>query len=301
MNEEALKMHEAKRVVVVEKGFKAFADMGLKSEILEGIESFGLSEPAEIQQLAIPHLLERKSLHIRHVSKSGKSLAIIIALLQLVDPTGPDFQITVLLRTREQVRQFADTMKKIASSMSGIHILDLHPGKMREFFKTTGHQILVCSVGRFQYILEMEGLFDSWELHAMGVNLSKLRCLVFDDIEYLGMEYKGLEELMGTISEKLPTDLQIVTACAFALPELEEATTKLKKPPILIVSGKFNRTDISPNTDPPNSPPALQMGHQLPVYVLAEEFKRDHLMQSDGYRFGAALDRKPPHEDVAEL
>ncbi|ORY16726.1 P-loop containing nucleoside triphosphate hydrolase protein [Clohesyomyces aquaticus] len=261
---------------LVETGFKAFSAMGLKPEILSGIEKLGLSEPSEIQQLAIPQLVQRKSLHIRHISKSGKSLALIISILQLIDAGNPSYQVAILVNTREQITQLLQYWNPVLSCIPDVRILGLYPNKLRDFFKTTGYQILLCTVGRFQYILQTGGLFDSWELHDMGVNLKDLRCLVFDDIEHVDMNTERAEELVGDILESLPADLQVVTASAIRVPELEKGLMKLGNPPALLLAG-------SPHYE-------KCMDQTMQVHVLAKEFRRDRLIKSKGYRFGADID-----------
>ncbi|KAF2494212.1 P-loop containing nucleoside triphosphate hydrolase protein [Lophium mytilinum] len=277
------------RAVTLEDGSKSFADLGLKDELLRGIEAFGLSEPSEIQQLAIPSLLQRDSMHIRHFSKSGKSLALAISALQLIDTTIPFFQVVILVAPHFKLEVLADEMQQLAAFMPDIKTLAISsPPNIRvvaEKMRAGPHHILIASPWKFRYFAETGGPMDSWEIQGLGMDFSKVKYVMFDDItEMAYSSVTGDERYRGfvkTIAENLNTDVNIVTTNCTTESEFEEALSAFRKCPRKVIAAR-----------------ATWYSETLPVYTLREEARRDHLMKGKspgGYRFGNALppDVKP--------
>jgi superfamily II DNA/RNA helicase len=84
---------------------EGFEDMGLKPEILKGIYSDGFEKPAYIQQRAIVLGKEKKDIIVQAQSGMGKTAALVITILQRIDPKDQKCQALILCPTRELAEQ----------------------------------------------------------------------------------------------------------------------------------------------------------------------------------------------------
>lgn len=236
-----------------------------------GIAALNLVEPSEIQQLAIPSLLRRESIQIRHYSKSGKSLALAISILQLACPSLQNYQAVILLATREQIQSLSAVMSELAQSMPAIKIHTLIAGtKMRDMIenvKEGGHQIMIASPGRFEWLMQ------SRDDLGLVVDLGSVRCLVLDDTSEIANRFPHFVETLKTFPQYFDEDVEVVSANCIPHVQLEAVLHSFKHPPIKIVNGQGY----------------VYCGDTIPIHVLREDARRDHLIKSNGYRFGSAL------------
>ncbi|KAI6207237.1 hypothetical protein M3Y99_01858300 [Aphelenchoides fujianensis] len=94
-----------------------FADFGLKIPLVLALFQSGLSIPRPLQQRALPALLEGRNLVIEGPPGAGKTTAVMIALLNQLDPENDGLQALCLARTGEEVVRLRDQMEEIASKL----------------------------------------------------------------------------------------------------------------------------------------------------------------------------------------
>ncbi|KAI6225364.1 hypothetical protein M3Y99_01349600 [Aphelenchoides fujianensis] len=94
-----------------------FADFGLKIPLVLALFQSGLSLPRPLQQRALPALLKSENVVIEAPQGSGKTTAVMIALLNQLDPENDCLQALCLARTGEEVVRLRDQMEEIASKL----------------------------------------------------------------------------------------------------------------------------------------------------------------------------------------
>ena len=88
---------------------KTFEELGLREDLLQYIERKGFKTPTEVQQLAIPKLLENdKDLIVQAQTGTGKTAAFGLPIVQLIDQANNNVQAIVLAPTRELAVQVKD-------------------------------------------------------------------------------------------------------------------------------------------------------------------------------------------------
>ena len=93
----------------------SFSELGLKQELLEGVERLGFTTPTKVQELAIPTILDSsQDLIALAQTGTGKTGAFGLPLLQKIDPEVNDVQAIVLSPTRELAIQIAKDLKAFA-------------------------------------------------------------------------------------------------------------------------------------------------------------------------------------------
>lgn len=92
-----------------------FKDLGLGPDLLKALDGLGYTEPTEIQERAIPILLERNSDFIGQAQTgTGKTAAFALPLLQILNPESNSIQALVVCPTRELANQVCAEIDKIA-------------------------------------------------------------------------------------------------------------------------------------------------------------------------------------------
>ncbi|CAG9335138.1 unnamed protein product [Blepharisma stoltei] len=133
-----------------------FRDMGLKEDVLRGIFSAGFETPSIVQQRTIKIIAKGSDMIIQSKSGSGKTAALIIGMLQLINPNINQLQAIILEPCREiaketysQIAKLGEYVNVKAHSVFGgiyyrediivlkncIHILVCTPGRMLDYLR----------------------------------------------------------------------------------------------------------------------------------------------------------------------
>ena len=97
-------------------GVEAFRKLGLCDEVLEVIEELGFEKPSEIQEKAIPLILDEKDVIGKSSTGSGKTLAFGSGILERVEALG-EVQSLILTPTRELAEQIAKALKQFSKHL----------------------------------------------------------------------------------------------------------------------------------------------------------------------------------------
>src|SRR5574344_879275 len=95
-----------------------FLELGLKQNIVDILTKLGYVTPTEIQQKAIPVILNKQDVVGRSETGSGKTFAFGLPIVQNIEWQNESLQAIVICPTRELAMQDADEIKKVASELS---------------------------------------------------------------------------------------------------------------------------------------------------------------------------------------
>lgn len=152
-----------------------YSDFSLSPEILNAINDMGFDEMTEIQEKAIPLLLEGKELIAKAPTGTGKTCAFGIPLIEQVDPSSSLPQVVVLCPTRELCTQLCDELRSLAKYKEGLKIVSLYGGQSIHTQISAlkkNPQILVATPGRFM---------DHYKHHAFS--LKQVQTVVLDEAD----------------------------------------------------------------------------------------------------------------------
>ena len=177
----------------------SFANLGLSAPILEAIGKLGFETPTEIQQQAIPHLIEgdRDFIGLAQTG-TGKTAAFGLPLLEHLDASQDHVQALILAPTRELGQQIAEQIALFAGRMKGIRTVAVYGGanivtQINQLKRPC--QVVIATPGR---------LIDLAKRKA--VKLDRVRFLVLDEAdEMLNM---GFKEELDTILSFTPDEKQ---------------------------------------------------------------------------------------------
>ena len=171
---------------------KTFQELGLNEALLKAIEDMGFEHPSEVQEKAIPILLE-KDTDIVSLAQTGtgKTAAFGFPMLQKIDPKSKTTQGLILSPTRELCLQITQEIKNYSKHIKGVNVVAIYGGasitdQARAVKK--GAQILVATPGRMQDMIRRR-----------LVNVSKIEYCVLDEAdEMLNMGF--FEDITEIIS-----------------------------------------------------------------------------------------------------
>lgn len=137
-----------------------FETLGLSAPLLEAIDDLGFERPSEVQQAAIPVLLDAPTDMVALAQTgTGKTAAFGFPLLQLIDSTQRITQGLILAPTRELCLQIASELKQYAKYMPQVHIVAIYGGASIEEQARSlkkGAHIIVATPGRMQDMMRRE-------------------------------------------------------------------------------------------------------------------------------------------------
>lgn len=177
-----------------------FEQLGLNESLLKAISDLGFENPSEVQEKAIPLLLEKDTDIVALAQTgTGKTAAFGFPLIQKIDPENRNTQALILSPTRELCLQITNEIKLYSKYIKGISTVAVYGGasiteQAREIKR--GAQIIVATPGRMQDMIN-RGL----------VNISKIDFCILDEAdEMLNMGfYDDIVNILSTSPEDKST------------------------------------------------------------------------------------------------
>lgn len=209
----------------------AFQQLGLNQPLLQAIEDLGFVTPSEVQEKAIPVLLEKETdLVALAQTGTGKTAAFGFPMIQRIDPSSRTTQGLILSPTRELCLQITQELKHYSKYVKGLHTVAIYGGaSIQEQAKSVkrGAQILVATPGRMKDMIG-RGL----------VNISHIEYCVLDEAdEMLNM---GFFEDIKDILSHTPQDKLTWLFSATMPKEVSQIAKKFMSKPVEITVGAKN-------------------------------------------------------------
>ncbi len=200
---------------------KNFAELNLRSEVLQALIDLGFETPSSIQEAAIPALLAGRDLIGQAKTGTGKTLAFAGPALSLIDPNFLEPQSIILTPTRELALQVAEAIQTYSSHMPSIEVLAVYGGQgYREQLRALrdGVQIVVGTPGRVMDMIERKAL-----------NLSSIKFFVLDEADE--MLKMGFIDDVEWILKQAPDQCQRALFSATMPPEIKKVASRYLRNP----------------------------------------------------------------------
>ena len=180
---------------------KTFSELGISTAFIKALEEINIINPTEIQEKAIPFLIEKGTDFVGQAQTgTGKTAAYGLPVLQAVNPKKAVIQALILSPTRELGQQIAKQLFKYTKYIpEKIFIESVYGGanideQIRSLRRTT--HVVVATPGRLVDLLERK-----------AIDLSFIRTLVLDEAdEMLSMGFrKDLDAILKFTAGKRHT------------------------------------------------------------------------------------------------
>ena len=208
-----------------------FEQLGLSESLLKAILDLGFENPTEVQEKAIPLLLEKDTdLVALAQTGTGKTAAFGFPVIQKIDADNRNTQALILSPTRELCLQITNELKNYSKYEKGINVVAVYGGasiteQARDIKRCA--QIIVATPGRMQDMIN-RGL----------VNISQINYCILDEAdEMLNMGfYEDIVNILSTTPDEKSTWLFSATMPA----EVARIGKQFMTDPIEITVGAKN-------------------------------------------------------------
>lgn len=177
-----------------------FEALGLDKPLLDAIADLGFETPSEVQEKAIPILLENETdLVALAQTGTGKTAAFGFPLIQKIDNESRTTQGLILSPTRELCLQITNELQVYAKYVKGINVVAIYGGasitdQARQIKR--GAQIVVATPGRIKDMIG-RGIID----------ISKIDYCILDEAdEMLNMGfYEDIQDILANTPKEKST------------------------------------------------------------------------------------------------
>jgi len=175
-----------------------FTDLGLRPELIEGIQRLGFESPSPIQAKTVPIAMAGHDIVGLSQTGSGKTAAFGLPALNRIDIDRNESQVLVLCPTRELAVQVCEEIHRLASALKGLVAVPVYGGapidrQMRAL--RNGAHIVVGTPGRVMDHLRRKTL-----------RTDNIRLCILDEADR--MLDMGFREDMEIILGDMPADRQ---------------------------------------------------------------------------------------------
>ncbi|XP_052183296.1 DEAD-box ATP-dependent RNA helicase 50 [Diospyros lotus] len=253
---------------------KSLRELGCNDDMIQSLRGQSILRPSWIQALAFAPVIRGKSCIIADQSGSGKTLAYLLPIIQrlrqeellgLRKSSAQNPQVIILVPTAELARQVLSNCRLISKFGVPFRSMVATGGFRQRTQLESLHQnldVLIATPGRFMFLIK-EGL----------VQLTNLRCVVFDEVDLLfnNEEYEPvLQSLTNSspvttqylfVTATLPVDiynklLEIFPDCELIMgPGMHHTSTNLEE--IILDCSGDEETEKTPDTAFQNKRSAL--------------------------------------------
>ena len=210
-----------------------FQELGLNQDLLNAIQDLGFETPSEIQQKAIPVLLEEeRDLVALAQTGTGKTAAFGFPMLQNIALESRTTQGLILSPTRELCLQITNELKLYGKHCKGLNVVAVYGGasitdQAKQIKK--GAQIIVATPGRMKDMISRR-----------LVDISKINYSVLDEAdEMLNM---GFYEDITSILSHTPKDKNTWLFSATMPKEVSRIAKDFMYNPLEITVGNKNES-----------------------------------------------------------
>lgn len=192
-----------------------FKDYPLDNQIKRALSELGFQSPLEVQEEAIPKILEGKDLTVKSRTGSGKTGAFAIPICEMIDSSLEAVQAVIMAPTRELAQQVREDINDIGK-YKGIKSIALYGNQLMEIqrkaLKEVPH-IIVSTPGRL-----MDHLMNK------NVKLGSVKFLVLDEADE--MLLMGFKDQLEYVIAKIPEERTTLLFSATINEEVKEIAEK---------------------------------------------------------------------------
>src|SRR5919198_1555609 len=199
-----------------------FAELGLSKPMLEALHHLGYESPTEIQEQAIPELLQGHDVIGQAQTGTGKTAAFGLPLLEYIDPEIEDVQALVLTPTRELCIQVTQALRAYGQR-KGVEVVAVFGGApiRDQATRLKEAHVAVGTVGRVMDMMDRHHLF-----------LDGARYVVLDEADE--MLDLGFLEDVEAILRRAPMGRQTALFSATVPPEIRKLAEQFMHDPVEI-------------------------------------------------------------------
>ena len=214
------------------KDARTFQDLGVEPRLLQAIEEMGFVNPMPIQEMVIPHLLDKEGDVVGLAQTgTGKTAAFGLPVLQRIDPDKRVPQALIIAPTRELCLQIASDLADFSKYIPSLKILPVYGGSSIDSQIRTlrnGVQVIGATPGRLIDLIKRG-----------EVKLDDVNTVILDEAdEMLNM---GFLDDIKEILTHVPEERKMLMFSATMPKEIAAISREFMHDPVEFVAGNRNQ------------------------------------------------------------
>ena len=185
------------------KSAKTFRELGIEDTLIEKLTEIQITEPTTVQAQAIPELLQGSSLLFQSETGTGKTLAYLLPLLQIIEKQEnqkKEVRIVIIAPTIELASQIKTQVQLVTSSKAALLVGGAPIKRQVELLKEKP----LIVIGGPARLLEL--------FHLKKLKLDGVQALVLDEVDRLTAK-EMIEDTLALINA-MKKDIQLIAASA---------------------------------------------------------------------------------------
>lgn len=164
---------------------RTFYDLGINTDNIDKLRNMYITKPTKIQEQAIPLILKGKDIIGKAQTGTGKTLAFVLPLIQMLDENISTPQVLILTPTRELALQITTVVEELLkdSSFDVVSVYGGHDVEKQKNQLKNNAQFVVGTPGR---ILD--------HIREGSINFKNLKHVVIDEADQM-MAFGFMEDL----------------------------------------------------------------------------------------------------------
>lgn len=213
------------------KETRSFEDLGVEARLLKAIEEMGFATPMPIQEMVIPHLLDKDGDVVGLAQTgTGKTAAFGLPVLQRINADKRVPQALIIAPTRELCLQIAGDLADFSRYIDNLKILPVYGGSSIESqirSLRNGVQVIVATPGRLIDLIKRG-----------EVKLDNVHTVILDEAdEMLNMGF--LDDIKEILSH-VPEERKMLMFSATMPKEIAAISKEFMHEPVEFVAGNKN-------------------------------------------------------------
>ncbi|MFL0246011.1 DEAD/DEAH box helicase [Candidatus Clostridium stratigraminis] len=209
-----------------------FDDLGLNSNLINGLKKENIFTPTEIQEKVIPIALKNKDIIGQSQTGSGKTLAYLLPIFQRIEPEKREMHTIILAPTHELVMQIDKVIKTLAEDsnipITSLPIIgDVNIKRQAEKLREKPHII----VGSTVRILEL--------IKAKKISAHTIKTIVIDEADRL-LNEKNLETVKDIIKTTLRDRQLMLFSATIDASVIVTAQNLMKESEVIRINNNIN-------------------------------------------------------------
>lgn len=208
-----------------------FNELNISDDIIDILNKNDISNPTPIQEKCILPILEGKDIIAQAKTGTGKTLAFLLPIFEMITPGNKDVQALILTPTRELAIQITEEAKKLSDAKK-INILSAYGGRdiSGQIKKLEGSvQLVIATPGR---------LLD--HIRRKTIDLSKLKMFILDEADQ--MLFIGFKNEIEAILKETPKKKQSLCFSATIDSQVKKLMYRYMDDPKIISVDTNNKT-----------------------------------------------------------
>lgn len=208
---------------------KTFFDLGINSELVKQLDINCIRKPLQIQEQAIPLILNRKNVIIQSATGSGKTLTFLLPIIENLNQQQRSCSNIIVVPTRELASQ---TYKEVYKYISDKDFVSRHVSGINEEHDTKLSRALKHSkilIGTPKKLLEI--------IENNSGYFRNVRCVVLDEVDRL-LPLKSVRSSSANLAKVKPTE-KLLSMLNFFRKNTQYIATSATVPNALLEELKF--------------------------------------------------------------